>query len=224
MKGLGAKTLKESHLTLYRRIKISRNLTRNKKKYCSSNCCVGLNETGLLGHHSHFIRFSVGILTDCDPTMWPQTTQNSTLYPVWCLLWSIVPTESDRSHSECAKVWKQHSFMIFLSIYPALFMFFFWRCSFFSSAVVGDRAAWQTESGGKLPTPASIRCITNASTMDVKFLVMFDPNCRLNFPKSGKLVALLMLPDTLHPALHPVYYYQLWFTQSCRTFRVCSFS
>lgn len=73
---------------------------------------AAVNETGLLGHHSHFIRFSVGILTDCDPTMWPQTTQNSTLYPVWCLLWSIVPTESDRSHSECAKVWKQHSFMI----------------------------------------------------------------------------------------------------------------
>lgn len=33
--------------------------------------------------------------------------------------------------------------------------------------------------------------------MDVKFLAMLDPNCRLNFPKSEKLVALLFLPDTL---------------------------
>lgn len=36
--------------------------------------------------------------------------------------------------------------------------------------------------------------------MDVKFLAVLDPNCRLNFPKSGKLVALLIGPDTLHSA------------------------
>lgn len=40
--------------------------------------------------------------------------------------------------------------------------------------------------------------IANVSNMDVKFLAMLDPNCRLNFPKSGKLVALLFLPDALH--------------------------
>lgn len=42
-----------------------------------------------------------------------------------------------------------------------------------------------------------IRCITN---MNVKSLAMLDPNCRLNFPKSGKLVAPLILPETLHPS------------------------
>lgn len=42
---------------------------------------------------------------------------------------------------------------------------------------------------------ASIRCNTNASNMGVKFLAMFDLNCRLNVPKSGKLVGLLIVPD-----------------------------
>lgn len=189
-----------------------------KKKYCSSkwNWIIRTSFT----FHTFLCRHPHWLWPDNKPSDDPE------FHSVSCLMSALIhcPHRIRQIPFWMCKGVETTLFHDSLSIYPALFMFFFWRCAFFSSAVVGDCAAWQTESGGKLPTPSSIRCITNASTMDVKFLAMFDPNCRLSFPKSGKLVALLMLPDTLHPALHPVYYYQLWFAQSCRTFRVCSFS
>lgn len=151
--------------------------------------------------------------------MWPQTTQNSPRHPVWCVLWSIVP-EINQSNPilDEQRFLKKHSFMIFLAIYLFHVFFLTLFLLFICRGRLTDRV------GGELPAKASIRYITNASNMDIKFLSTFDPNCRLNFYKSGKLVAILILPDTLHRAPHPVCYYPLRFAQSCRTLRVCKFS
>ena len=166
---------------------------------------LGYQEVVHIAHISHV----------SGPPMWPQTTQNSTLHPVWCVLWSIVP-EINQSNPILEKT-LFHDFPCYLSCSFHVFfltLFFLFIC----------RGRLTDRVGGELPAKASFRYITNASNMEIKFLATFDPNCRLNFYKSGKLVAILILPDTLHRALHPVCYYPLWFAQSCRTLRVCKFS